>query len=231
MASRWALHRYHRGIGAGLQWPARSGISSRRRTAARHALRGQLDNTRQLDGIHWRHVKFIEQFSPDRSQDDADDERRLQACSGPAASRCADGAITAPIRHGRDPVGHVQRLPNVSALPVRVIASTRYRASPEVHALYDRMRGSNRVRQSLPDQVPLLGTIVDLKKMAQAGWQLRSRRESRLSLRRDESMLGGLTPSTCGGTAGSMAAAGSPSRAKPRASAVWSVLGAVVWGS
>jgi formate dehydrogenase iron-sulfur subunit len=26
------------------------------------------DNTRQLDGIHWRHVKFIEQFTPDRSQ-------------------------------------------------------------------------------------------------------------------------------------------------------------------
>src|SRR5437588_206008 len=24
------------------------------------------DNTRQLDGTHWRHVKFIEQFSPDR---------------------------------------------------------------------------------------------------------------------------------------------------------------------
>src|SRR5437879_1152485 len=24
------------------------------------------DNTRHLDGIHWRHVKFIEQFSPDR---------------------------------------------------------------------------------------------------------------------------------------------------------------------
>ncbi|MGH7965419.1 MAG: 4Fe-4S dicluster domain-containing protein [Candidatus Binatia bacterium] len=26
------------------------------------------DNTRHLDGIHWRHVKFIEQFSPDRNQ-------------------------------------------------------------------------------------------------------------------------------------------------------------------
>ena len=25
------------------------------------------DNTRQLDGIHWRHVKFIEQFTQDRS--------------------------------------------------------------------------------------------------------------------------------------------------------------------
>ena len=25
------------------------------------------DNTRRLDGIHWRHVKFIEQFSDDRS--------------------------------------------------------------------------------------------------------------------------------------------------------------------
>jgi formate dehydrogenase iron-sulfur subunit len=26
------------------------------------------DNTRQLDGIHWRHVKFIEQFGADRRQ-------------------------------------------------------------------------------------------------------------------------------------------------------------------
>jgi formate dehydrogenase iron-sulfur subunit len=26
------------------------------------------DNTRRLDGTHWRHVKFIEQFTPDRSQ-------------------------------------------------------------------------------------------------------------------------------------------------------------------
>jgi formate dehydrogenase iron-sulfur subunit len=26
------------------------------------------DNTRRLDGLHWRHVKFVEQFTPDRSQ-------------------------------------------------------------------------------------------------------------------------------------------------------------------
>src|SRR5438093_845301 len=26
------------------------------------------DNTRRLDGEHWRHVKFVEQFSPDRQQ-------------------------------------------------------------------------------------------------------------------------------------------------------------------
>jgi ferredoxin len=26
------------------------------------------DNTRRLDGIHWRHVKFIEQFTPDRGE-------------------------------------------------------------------------------------------------------------------------------------------------------------------
>ena len=26
------------------------------------------DNTRRLDGIHWRHVKFVEQFSADRAQ-------------------------------------------------------------------------------------------------------------------------------------------------------------------
>jgi formate dehydrogenase iron-sulfur subunit len=34
-----------------------------------NTLSGQsYDNTRQLDGIHWRHVKFIEQFTPDRAQ-------------------------------------------------------------------------------------------------------------------------------------------------------------------
>jgi formate dehydrogenase iron-sulfur subunit len=26
------------------------------------------DNTRRLDGIHWRHVKFVEQFAPDRKE-------------------------------------------------------------------------------------------------------------------------------------------------------------------
>ncbi len=26
------------------------------------------DNTRHLDGIHWRHVKFVEQFTPDRGE-------------------------------------------------------------------------------------------------------------------------------------------------------------------
>jgi formate dehydrogenase iron-sulfur subunit len=26
------------------------------------------DNTRQLDGTHWRHVQFVEQFTPDRSE-------------------------------------------------------------------------------------------------------------------------------------------------------------------
>jgi formate dehydrogenase iron-sulfur subunit len=26
------------------------------------------DNTRRLDGIHWRHVQFVEQFTPDRSE-------------------------------------------------------------------------------------------------------------------------------------------------------------------
>ena len=34
-----------------------------------NTLSGQsYDNTRKLDGIHWRHVEFIEQFSPDRQQ-------------------------------------------------------------------------------------------------------------------------------------------------------------------
>jgi len=46
----------------------RNEISSRRRTAVAARLRGQLRQHAAADGIHWRHVKFIEQFSPDRSQ-------------------------------------------------------------------------------------------------------------------------------------------------------------------
>jgi len=35
----------------------------------RHEMSGDsYDNTRRLDGMHWRHVKFIEQFSEDRSE-------------------------------------------------------------------------------------------------------------------------------------------------------------------
>src|SRR5712691_9863748 len=35
----------------------------------RHEMSGDsYDNTRRLDGVHWRHVKFVEQFSEDRSE-------------------------------------------------------------------------------------------------------------------------------------------------------------------
>jgi formate dehydrogenase iron-sulfur subunit len=35
----------------------------------RHEMSGDsYDNTRRLDGEHWRHVKFVEQFSEDRSE-------------------------------------------------------------------------------------------------------------------------------------------------------------------
>ena len=47
--------------------PAKNGINCRAPTAARIRLSGDsYDNTRKLDGIHWRHVKFIEQFTEDR---------------------------------------------------------------------------------------------------------------------------------------------------------------------
>jgi len=39
------------------------------RNGGRTTLSGQsYDNTVRLDGIHWRHVRFIEQFAPDRAQ-------------------------------------------------------------------------------------------------------------------------------------------------------------------
>ena len=70
--------------------------AARRPTAACYELSGDsYDNTRRLDGIHWRHVKFVEQFTedPDRRAL-ADDERRLQALRpGGCLEVCPTGAI------------------------------------------------------------------------------------------------------------------------------------------
>ena len=53
------------------------------------------DNTRQLDGIHWRHVKFIEQFTEDRKDGRwLSDERRVQALR--------PGSLPRSLPDGRD---------------------------------------------------------------------------------------------------------------------------------
>ena len=98
------------------------------------------DNTRQLDGIHWRHVKFIEQFTEDRKDGRwLLDERRLQALRPSGLPRSLpDGRDrTDRIRYRRHSVGRLQRLPRLycglSFWRHRNQPGLRHR--PEVHAL------------------------------------------------------------------------------------------------
>src|SRR5207244_8552401 len=62
----------------------------------RHEMSGDsYDNTRRLDGTHWRHVKFIEQFSEDRK--DARWLMMSDVCkhcvNAPCLEVCPTGAI------------------------------------------------------------------------------------------------------------------------------------------
>src|SRR5256884_2830239 len=53
------------------------------------------DNTRQLDGEHWRHVKFVEQFSPDRK--DARWLMMSDVCKHCAQAACLEVCPTGAI--------------------------------------------------------------------------------------------------------------------------------------
>ena len=74
------------------------------------------DNTRRLDGIHWRHVKFIEQFTEDRK-----DGRWLlmsDVCKHCVQAACLEVCPTERhrshrIRYGRDSIGRLQWLPRL----------------------------------------------------------------------------------------------------------------------
>ena len=98
------------------------------------------DNTRRLDGIHWRHVKFIEQFTEDRK-----DGRWLlmsDVCKHCVHAACLEvcptGAIT---RTEFDTVVIQSDACNgcrdcISACPFGVIETNPgLRRRPEVHAL------------------------------------------------------------------------------------------------
>ena len=118
------------------------------------------DNTVALSDVDWRHVKFIEQFSPDRSQGAvADDVRRLQALRQRPVPGGLPDRVDRPdrVRHGVHPGARVQRLPRLHhGLPVRRDPRQRREAHrPEVHVLLRPApeRPGPRLCPGLPDAV------------------------------------------------------------------------------
>src|SRR5881628_1915203 len=133
------------------------------------------DNTRRLDGIHWRHVKFIEQFTDDRK-----DGRWLlmsdvckHCVNAPCLEVCPTGAI---IRTEFDTVYIQEPACNgcrdcVSACPFGVIhMSTRTGVAQKCTFCYDRLQQGlpPACAQACPTQSIRFGPLSQMKKEAQA---------------------------------------------------------------
>ncbi len=132
------------------------------------------DNTRELDGLHWRHVKFVEQFSPDRQ-----DGRWLlmsDVCKHCVQAGCLEVCPTGAI--------------------IRTEFDTVVIQSQKCTLCYDRLQAGMEpaCSKACPTDPIVFGEISDLKRLAAARvGQLHERGEKRAYLYgADEKMLGGL---------------------------------------
>jgi formate dehydrogenase iron-sulfur subunit len=159
------------------------------------------DNTGRLDGIHWRHVKFIEQFTPDRREG-----RWLMmsdVCKHCVRAGCMEVCPTgAIIRTEFDTVVIQSDACNgcrncIAACPFGVIDVNPVSGTAQKCTLcYDRMKVGLEpaCAKACPTQSINFGPIADLRKLAQARLgQLERAGETRAQLYgADEKMLGGL---------------------------------------
>jgi formate dehydrogenase iron-sulfur subunit len=159
------------------------------------------DNTRRLDGIHWRHVKFIEQFDADRRQG-----RWLMmsdVCKHCVRAGCLEVCPTgAIIRTEFDTVVIQSDVCNgcrdcIGACPFGVIDINPVAGTAQKCTLcYDRMRAgmTPACAQACPTASINFGPIRELKQKAQARVeQLHGRGERGAYLYgADDKMLGGL---------------------------------------
>ena len=159
------------------------------------------DNTRRLDGTHWRHVKFIEQFPEDRK-----DGRWLlmsDVCKHCVQAACLEVCPTgAIIRTEFDTVVIQSDVCNgcrdcISACPFGVIEVNPVSKTAQKCTLcYDRMQGGMEpaCSKACPTQSIQFGTISELRERAQKRVdQLHQIGEQRAYLYgADEKMLGGL---------------------------------------
>jgi formate dehydrogenase iron-sulfur subunit len=159
------------------------------------------DNTRRLDGIHWRHVKFIEQFPEDRT-----DGRWLlmsDVCKHCVQAGCLDVCPTgAIIRTEFDTVVIQSNTCNgcrdcIAACPFGVIDINPVSNTAQKCTLcYDRLQGGLEpaCSKACPTRSIQFGTIRELRERAQKRVdQLHQNGERRAYLYgADEGMLGGL---------------------------------------
>jgi formate dehydrogenase iron-sulfur subunit len=159
------------------------------------------DNTRRLDGEHWRHVKFVEQFSPDRAEG-----RWLMmsdVCKHCVQAGCLEVCPTgAIIRTEFDTVVIQSDVCNgcrdcIGACPFGVIEINPVTQTAQKCTLcYDRMKVglTPACAQACPTASIQFGPIADLRQRATARVdQLHQRGENRAYLYgADEKMLGGL---------------------------------------
>jgi formate dehydrogenase iron-sulfur subunit len=159
------------------------------------------DNTRRLDGLHWRHVKFVEQFTPDRSQG-----RWLlmsDVCKHCVQAGCLEVCPTgAIIRTEFDTVVIQSDVCNgcrdcIGACPFGVIDINPVSGTAQKCTLcYDRLQAGLEpaCSKACPTDSIQFGTIADLHQRAQARVsQLRGQGETRAHLYgADDTMLGGL---------------------------------------
>ncbi|GBD32427.1 Formate dehydrogenase, nitrate-inducible, iron-sulfur subunit [bacterium HR33] len=159
------------------------------------------DNTRRLDGINWRHVKFIEQFNHDRSQ--ARWLMMSDVCKhcvqAPCLEVCPTGAI---IRTEFDTVVIQSDVCNgcrmcIAACPFGVIGiNPASNTAQKCTLCYDRLQAGLEpaCAQACPTDSIQFGPIAELKRRAEARLaQLRAMGETRARLYgADEEILGGL---------------------------------------
>jgi formate dehydrogenase iron-sulfur subunit len=158
------------------------------------------DNTRKLDGEHWRHVKFIEQFSEDRT-----DGRWLMmsdVCKHCVQAGCLEVCPTgAIIRTEFDTVVIQADTCNgcrdcIAACPFGVIGVNPVTQTAQKCTLcYDRMKANltPACAQACPTASIQFGAIAELRQRADARVkQLHERGEKRAYIYGDEKTLGGL---------------------------------------
>lgn len=159
------------------------------------------DNTVHLSDVDWRHVKFIEQFSPDRSQ--ARWLMMSDVCkhcvNAPCLEVCPTGAI---VRTEFDTVYIQEPVCNgcrdcISACPFGVIhVNAEKHIAQKCTFCYDRLKAGlvPACAQACPTRSIQFGPIEQLKRLAEARVeQLRQRGEKHAYLYgADDQILGGL---------------------------------------